>query len=107
MSILSDWIRWEASCRTRRGSGITAGDTMHCGLGEYDSLRPCPNGIPIDKRLPGDAEWWRERVERARRDIEKHQAAIAMNELGNGAVFVSEDVSRLVDLTGSILDDNQ
>ena len=80
---------------------------MHRGLGEYDSMRPCPNGLPIDRGTPGECRGWRERVEKARRDIEKHTDGIALNELGNGAVFASDDIGRLVLLAGRVLNDDK
>ena len=65
----ADWNRWLAGCRPRRGFGLTAGDTMHCGLADYTEPFPCPNGLPIDTRKPGESPRWRARVERAKRDI--------------------------------------
>jgi hypothetical protein len=50
---------------------------MHCGLGDYVSLRPCPNGLPIDTREPGETEWGRERVVMARRDIAAHRRQVS------------------------------
>jgi hypothetical protein len=54
-----------------RGSyGMTHGDGHHLGLRDYNQPYPCPNGLPIDTRRPGDCEHWRKRVDKAKRDIE-------------------------------------
>ena len=42
---------------------------MHHGLADYTEPWPCPNGLPIDTRKPGESPQWRVRIERARRDI--------------------------------------
>jgi len=71
MSEYSDFIRWQAGCVSRPGFGATAGDTMHCGLQDYNEPYPCPNGLPIDRRPLGECESWRKRIEKTRRDSDE------------------------------------
>jgi hypothetical protein len=54
---------------------------MHHGLGEYDATRPCPNGLTVDTRLPGECKEWRERVERARQWIGQCRQSATRDEL--------------------------
>lgn len=75
MTTLSDHIRWLAQCRpsSSRCSTLTPGDLFHCGLGDYYTSRPYPNGLPVVKGAMSDCEWGRERLARARRDIAEHK----------------------------------
>ena len=43
---------------------------MYRGLTDYDEPFPCPNGLGIDDRKPGEVPAWRARIEKAKRDIE-------------------------------------
>jgi hypothetical protein len=54
--------------------GVTAGDTYYLGLRDYVEMYPCPNGLPIDHREPSEVPAWRQRIEKAKRDIEKHKS---------------------------------
>jgi hypothetical protein len=60
----------------------------------------CPNGLPIDRRTPGETQWWREKMERLRRELQVYREAEAWVRMGeSGAVFASDDVSRLIEMT--------
>lgn len=76
MSSVAAWIRWDARCRNMPAHGMTAGDTYHLGLRDYVEMYPCPNGLPIDYRQPADVPAWVDRVDKAKRDIEKHRREI-------------------------------
>lgn len=56
--------------------GMTAGDTFYLGLRDYVEHYPCPNGLPIDHRKPAEVPAWVDRVDKAKRDIEKHRREI-------------------------------
>ena len=72
MSTLTDHNRWLSGCRhvSNKGTHLTPGDIVHCGLGDYVESMRCPNGLPVDTRNPDQVPAWRRRVEKARRDIE-------------------------------------
>jgi hypothetical protein len=59
---------------------MTAGDSFWQGMRDYNQSRPCPNGLPIDMRLPGECEHWRRRIEKAKRDIETWNRDIAIQQ---------------------------
>jgi hypothetical protein len=69
MSKSAHFVAWDARCRDRGSYGMTAGDSLHLGLRDYNEPYPCPNGLPLDLRQPGDCEHWRRRVAKARRFI--------------------------------------
>lgn len=83
MSILSDFNRWLAECChvSSRGSVLTPGDLVHCGLHEYRCRRPMPNGLPVDRRTPNEVPAWRARIEKARRDIARSGADSLRDEI--------------------------
>lgn len=87
--------------------GMTAGDSMHLGLRDYVEPYPCPNGLPIDMRKPGDCEPWRKRVEKAKRDIELHREQCGWLRLGEKSAveFAAEDVAGIIDLVKGALND--
>ena len=108
MSDYSRFIRWSSGCRNHRSTGgQTAGDTMYLGLTDYDQPFPCPNGLGVDTRTPDQVPAWRARIEKAKRDIERHREQVAWKELGSdcGDVFSPQDVSGLVSMTARILDE--
>lgn len=74
MSSVAAFIRWDSRTRNMPAHGATAGDTYWLGLRDYVEMYPCPNGLPIDHRQPADAPAWNDRVEKAKRDIEKHKS---------------------------------
>ena len=80
MSEYSRHVGWEASCADRGAYGMTAGDSFWQGMRDYNQSRPCPNGLPIDMRLPGECEHWRRRIEKAKRDIETWNRDIAIQQ---------------------------
>ena len=69
MSEYSKFYAWDRRCSDRGSFGMTSGDSMHLGLRDYNQPYPCPNGLPLDMRLPGECEHWRRRVEKAKRFI--------------------------------------
>jgi hypothetical protein len=72
MSDYSRHVAWQAGIRNTPGqSHRTKGDEFHQGnCGGYSETMRCPNGLPIDRRTPGETQWWRDRIERARQWIE-------------------------------------
>ncbi len=98
MSEYSRFLSWDRRCSDRGSFGMTAGDSMHLGLRDYNQPYPCPNGLPIDMRLPGECEHWRRRIEKAKRDIdlfdrEKKLASV---------VWTDADVSELAEIGAMI-----
>jgi hypothetical protein len=69
MSEYSRFLAWDRRCIDRGSYGMTAGDSMALGLRDYNQPYPCPNGLPLDMREPGDCEHWRKRIEKAKRFI--------------------------------------
>jgi hypothetical protein len=92
MSEYSRFNAWDWSCLDRGSYGMTAGDSFWQGLRDYNQMRPCPNGLPLDARLPSDCEHWRKRIEKAKRDIEWHRREFEAAEL----VFSEDDISDLI-----------
>jgi hypothetical protein len=92
MSEYSKFNAWNHGCVDRGSFGMTPGDSMHLGLRDYNQPYPCPNGLPIDMRLPGECEHWRRRIEKAKRDIEWHRREFEAAEL----VFSEDDISDLI-----------
>lgn len=74
MSSVAAFIRWDSRTRNMPAHGVTAGDTWYLGLRDYVEMYPCPNGLPIDHRLPAEVSAWNDRVSKAKRDIEKHKS---------------------------------
>ncbi len=74
MSLGAAWIRWDSRCRNMPAHGMTNGDTYYLGLRDYVEMYPCPNGLPIDHRKPAEVPAWNDRVDKAKRDIEKHRS---------------------------------
>ncbi len=101
MSEYSRFLSWDRRCSDRGSFGMTAGDSMHLGLRDYNQPYPCPNGLPIDMRLPGECEHWRRRIEKAKRDIdlfdrEKKLASV---------VWTDADVTELAEI-GAMIDEH-
>ncbi len=101
MSEYSKFYAWDRRCSDRGSFGMTAGDSMHLGLRDYNQPYPCPNGLPLDMRLPGECEHWRKRVEKAKRDIdlfdrEKKLASV---------VWTDADVTELAEI-GAMIDEH-
>ena len=78
MSDYSRYLTWDRRCRDRGAFGMTAGDSLYLGLRDFNEPYPCPNGMPLDTRKPGDCEHWRRRVAKAKRDIEDWNRDIAI-----------------------------
>ena len=94
MSEYSKFNAWTRGCVDRGSFGMTSGDSMHLGLRDYNQPYPCPNGLPLDMRLPSECEHWRKRVEKAKRDIEWHRREFEAAEL----VFSEDDISDLISI---------
>ena len=102
MSDYSRHLAWQAGCRNSPGqSHRCKGDELHQGdCGGYSQTMRCPNGLPIDRRTPGETQWWRDTMERLRRELQGYREAEAWVQLGeSGAVFVSDDVAGLIEMT--------
>ena len=86
---------------------MTHGDGHHLGLRDYNQPYPCPNGLPIDLRQPRDCEHWRQRVTKAKRDIEVHSEQCAWQEFGeqSAVVFAADDVAGIIELVKGAFDD--
>ena len=67
---VADHIRWMGQMNQGARYGATAGDSFHQGTYDYSTSRPYPNGLPTDPMTPGETQWWRDRIERARQWIE-------------------------------------
>jgi hypothetical protein len=98
VSEYSKFNAWNHGCVDRGSFGMTSGDSMHLGLRDYNQPYPCPNGLPIDMRLPGECEHWRRRIEKAKRDIdffdrEKKLASV---------VWTDADVTELAEIGAMI-----
>ena len=101
MSEYSKFYAWDRRCSDRGSFGMTAGDSMHLGLRDYNQPYPCPNGLPLDMRLPGECEHWRKRIGKAKRDIdlfdrEKKLASV---------VWTDADVAELAEI-GAMIDEH-
>jgi hypothetical protein len=92
MSEYSRFLAWDRRCIDRGSYGMTSGDSMALGLRDYNQPYPCPNGLPLDARQPGDCEHWRNRVAKAKQDIEWHRREFAAAEM----VFSEKDISELI-----------
>jgi hypothetical protein len=98
VSEYSKFNAWNRGCVDRGSFGMTSGDSMHLGLRDYNQPYPCPNGLPLDMRLPGECEHWRKRIEKAKRDIdlfdrEKKLASV---------VWTDADVTELAEIGAMI-----
>jgi hypothetical protein len=71
VSEYSRFLAWDRRCIDRGSYGMTSGDSMALGLRDYNQPYPCPNGLPIDTRQPGECEHWRKLVSKAKQDIER------------------------------------
>lgn len=80
MSDSSLFMKWSAGCKDTGAYGISHGDTFHCGLRNYSEPFPCPNGLPIDRRLPRDVAWHRERIGKARKFAIEYSKEIRIRE---------------------------
>jgi hypothetical protein len=57
-----------------RSCGATAGDSYWLGLGTYDVVDPFARYREHEESKPITVPAWRERIEKAKRDIEKHKS---------------------------------
>lgn len=57
-----------------RNYGATAGDSFWMGYGDYDEVDPFARYRDEEEPKPITVPAWRARIEKARRDIEKHKS---------------------------------
>jgi hypothetical protein len=57
-----------------RSYGATAGDSFWMGYGDYDEVDPFARYREPEESKPITVPAWRERIEKAKRDIEKHKS---------------------------------
>jgi hypothetical protein len=100
MSDYSRFIAWDRRCMDRGSYGMTHGDGHHLGLRDYNQPYPCPNGLPIDTRKPGDCEHWRQRVAKAKQDIDLFDREMKLASV----VWTDADVNELAAI-GAMIDD--
>jgi len=48
----------------------------------------CPNGLPIDRRTPGETQWWRDKMQRLQRELQGYLEADERDLL---AVLITDD----------------
>ena len=101
MSEYSKFYAWDRRCSDRGSFGMTAGDSMHLGARDYNQPYPCPNGLPLDMRLPGECEHWRKRIEKAKRDIDLFDREKKMASV----VWTDADVTELAEI-GAMIDEH-
>lgn len=101
MSITSDFTRWQSGCVNGTAEGVTAGDTMHLGLRSYSQEYPCPNGLEVRNEDPSGVPAWRNRIDKARKDIAEHREHIAWKTAVDEShqTWLSDDISRLIKLS--------
>jgi hypothetical protein len=92
-AIVSDYSRhvaWQAGIRNAPGqTHRTKGDEFHQGnCGGYSESMRCPNGLPIDRRTPGETQWWRDKIERLQRELQVYREADERDLL---AVLLTDD----------------
>jgi hypothetical protein len=94
VSQYTDFLRWQSGCRSffSVDHGCTAGDSYHQGSRSYAEPFPCPNGLPIDTRAPQEVEWYRERVARAKADIEAFDRTTAIRDAAEAITDEEFDV---------------
>jgi len=68
---VSRWLAWVNGCVNLDGYGVTAGDTMYCGFRNYSEPFPCPNGLEEYATDPRESVSYRNRIAKAKRDIEE------------------------------------
>lgn len=69
MSEYSRHLSWISRCSTGSSYGMTAGDTFYLGLQSYDQPYPCPNGLGIDDRPFQEFDWYKKRLQKAKKFI--------------------------------------
>jgi hypothetical protein len=79
---MSLWLNWVNGCVPLKGYGLTASDSMHCGLRDYSEPFPCPNGLTATTD-PRESISYQNRIAKAKRDIEafdreSHVRALAL-----------------------------
>jgi hypothetical protein len=89
----SAFMRWNRTCSEGKSFGVTAGDTIMMGMRTYREMMPCPNGLPVDESTPATNPVWRARIEKAKRDRDRHRREIESQLIEWSFVEVQELVS--------------
>lgn len=66
----ADQINWQRRILHERSYGATSSDTYHLGLKDYDEVDPFARYRDDDRR-PITVPAWREKIEKAKHDIEE------------------------------------
>ena len=88
------------------GDGLTDLESRHF---QIVAVGPVHNGLGPDTRDWTTLPAYRERIDRARRDIENHREHIEWIELAKKAavVFTADDVRGIVDSVAGVFDDRE
>jgi hypothetical protein len=80
---------------------------MMMGMRTYRQMMPCPNGLPPDESTPATNPVWRARIEKAKRDRDRHRERIAWQQLEDDSAveFAADDVAGLIDLVKGAFND--
>ena len=83
-----------------RTYGATDGDSFWMGYGDYDEIDPFARYKDEQESNPITVPAWRQRIDKAKREIEKHRERIEWQKLedDSAVVFAADDVAGLIDL---------
>lgn len=89
-----------------RSYGATAGDSFWMGYVDYDEVDPFASCRDKEELRPITVPAWRARIDKAKREIEKHRERIEWQKLEDesAVVFAADDVARLVELVRGAFD---
>ena len=98
MSEYSRFLTWDRRCIDRGSYGMPAGDSFYLGLTDYNQPYPCPNGLGIDDRPVQELEWYRNRLEKAKRFISEWNIEIRLHDVAESItdeeIFLEIEVIR-------------
>lgn len=94
----SNMTRWLMSVHETPGNGPCRGDS-YAGHGNYTANGLCPNGLKWTN-WPAAERWYRERLERAKADIQTYDTDFAVS---SGAVAVTPEDVALIPLIWSMV----
>ena len=96
-NLVAAFNRWDAGCWNYPNQHLTGAEFLYGGIADYGQPYPCPNGLPLDTRSPGEHPGMRRHIEKARRDIEEHKQHIEWIDTVEAAhvEWPSESVSEL------------
>ena len=89
-----------------RSFGATPGDSLWMGYQDYDEVDPFASCRDEEESKPITVPAWRARIDKAKREIEKHRERIEWQKLedDSAGVFAADDVARLVELVRGAFD---